>query len=75
MPARNVMAELFGRADSVSGGMGGSMHRPDRERRFMCGYATNLRRRALNCNRHQEVLTWGKSRWNTWPNSCNTGRL
>ena len=39
MPARNAMAELFGRADGVSGGMGGSMHMFDRERRFMGGYA------------------------------------
>ncbi|HKK14567.1 MAG TPA: thiamine pyrophosphate-dependent enzyme [Gammaproteobacteria bacterium] len=34
-----VMAELFGRADGVCGGMGGSMHLFDRERRFMGGYA------------------------------------
>ena len=34
-----VMAELFGRADGMSGGMGGSMHMFDRERRFMGGYA------------------------------------
>ena len=32
------MAELFGRADGMSGGMGGSMHMFDRERRFMGGY-------------------------------------
>lgn len=38
-PAREVMAELFGRADGVSGGMGGSMHIFDAERRFMGGYA------------------------------------
>jgi len=38
-PARQVMAELFGRAMGMSGGMGGSMHMFDRERRFMGGYA------------------------------------
>ncbi len=38
-PARNVMAELFGRADGMSGGMGGSMHMFDAGRRFMGGYA------------------------------------
>ncbi|HUI95848.1 MAG TPA: thiamine pyrophosphate-dependent enzyme [Xanthobacteraceae bacterium] len=38
-PAREVMAELFGRAGGMSGGMGGSMHMFDRERRFMGGYA------------------------------------
>jgi len=38
-PARDVMAELFGRAGGMSGGMGGSMHMFDRERRFMGGYA------------------------------------
>jgi pyruvate dehydrogenase E1 component alpha subunit len=38
-PARNVMAELFGRVDGISGGMGGSMHMFDSERRFMGGYA------------------------------------
>jgi pyruvate dehydrogenase E1 component alpha subunit len=38
-PARNVMAELFGRADGMSGGMGGSMHMFDAQRRFMGGYA------------------------------------
>lgn len=39
VPARQVMAELFGRATGMSGGMGGSMHMFDRERRFMGGYA------------------------------------
>jgi pyruvate dehydrogenase E1 component alpha subunit len=39
VPARNVMAELFGRATGMSGGMGGSMHMFNRERRFMGGYA------------------------------------
>ena len=34
-----VMAELFGRRDGCSRGMGGSMHLFDRERRFMGGYA------------------------------------
>jgi pyruvate dehydrogenase E1 component alpha subunit len=38
-PARNVMAELFGKADGMSGGMGGSMHMFDAKRRFMGGYA------------------------------------
>jgi len=38
VPARAVMAELFGRATGMSGGMGGSMHMFDRERRFMGGY-------------------------------------
>jgi pyruvate dehydrogenase E1 component alpha subunit len=37
-PARNVMAELFGRVDGVSRGRGGSMHMFDLERRFMGGY-------------------------------------
>ncbi len=35
---RNVMAELFGRADGVCKGRGGSMHMFDLERRFMGGY-------------------------------------
>ncbi len=38
-PAREVMAELFGRSTGMSRGMGGSMHMFDRERRFMGGYA------------------------------------
>jgi pyruvate dehydrogenase E1 component alpha subunit len=38
VPPRAVMAELFGRATGMSGGMGGSMHMFDRERRFMGGY-------------------------------------
>ena len=38
-PAREVMAELFGRSTGMSHGMGGSMHMFDRERRFMGGYA------------------------------------
>ena len=38
-PAREVMAELFGRATGMSKGMGGSMHMFDHERRFMGGYA------------------------------------
>ena len=36
-PARNVMAELFGRADGICSGMGGSMHMFDSARRFMGG--------------------------------------
>ncbi len=36
--ARAVMAELFGRKSGCSGGMGGSMHLFDAERRFMGGY-------------------------------------
>ncbi len=39
LSARSIMAELFGRRDGCSGGMGGSMHLFDRERRFMGGYA------------------------------------
>lgn len=39
VPARQVMAELFGRRDGICKGMGGSMHLFDRERRFMGGYA------------------------------------
>jgi pyruvate dehydrogenase E1 component alpha subunit len=38
VPAGKVMAELFGRVDGMSKGMGGSMHMFDRERRFMGGY-------------------------------------
>jgi len=34
VPPRKVMAELFGRATGMSGGMGGSMHMFDRERRW-----------------------------------------
>lgn len=37
-PAGEVMAELFGRASGMSGGMGGSMHMFDHDRRFMGGY-------------------------------------
>ncbi len=39
IPARNIMAELFGRRDGCCKGMGGSMHLFDKERRFMGGYA------------------------------------
>ncbi|WP_041070710.1 thiamine pyrophosphate-dependent enzyme [Thiolapillus brandeum] len=38
VPAEKVMAELFGKRDGCSGGMGGSMHLFDQERRFMGGY-------------------------------------
>jgi len=37
--AKQVMAEIFGRHDGICGGMGGSMHLFDRDRRFMGGYA------------------------------------
>ena len=37
-PANEVMAELFGRVDGVSGGRGGSMHLFDFKRRFLGGY-------------------------------------
>jgi pyruvate dehydrogenase E1 component alpha subunit len=37
-PAREVMAELFGRVGGCSGGRGGSMHLFDWERRFLGGY-------------------------------------
>lgn len=39
VPARVVMAELFGRKTGCSGGLGGSMHLFDAGRRFMGGYA------------------------------------
>lgn len=39
IPAETVMAELFGKKTGCCGGMGGSMHLFDRERRFMGGYA------------------------------------
>ena len=39
VPAGPVMAELFGRREGICGGMGGSMHLFDHERRFMGGYA------------------------------------
>lgn len=38
IPARAVMAELFGKATGCSGGKGGSMHLFDRERHFMGGH-------------------------------------
>lgn len=39
IPARAIMAELYGKKTGVSAGMGGSMHIFDRERRFLGGYA------------------------------------
>lgn len=39
MDPDRVMAELFGRADGVSGGRGGSMHLYDTSKGFMGGYA------------------------------------
>ncbi len=39
IPARQVMAELFGKVGGISHGVGGSMHIFDGERRFMGGYA------------------------------------
>ncbi len=39
IPARALMAELFGKKTGVSSGLGGSMHLFDRERRFLGGYA------------------------------------
>ncbi len=39
VPAREVMAELFGKATGCSGGYGGSMHLFDHARRFLGGYA------------------------------------
>jgi pyruvate dehydrogenase E1 component alpha subunit len=38
VPARAVMAELFGKATGCSGGKGGSMHLFDAEKRFMGGH-------------------------------------
>lgn len=39
VPAKNVMAELFGKVTGTSKGRGGSMHIFDIERHFMGGYA------------------------------------
>jgi len=39
IPPKVVMAELFGKRDGCSKGMGGSMHLFDASRRFMGGYA------------------------------------
>ncbi len=38
VPPRAIMAELFGRADGVAHGKGGSMHLFDRERNFLGGH-------------------------------------
>ena len=39
VPMRAIVAELFGKRDGCSRGLGGSMHLFDAERRFMGGYA------------------------------------
>ncbi len=39
IPMRAIMAELFGKRDGCSHGLGGSMHLFDAERRFLGGYA------------------------------------
>ncbi len=39
VPMRAIVAELFGKYDGCSRGLGGSMHLFDAERRFMGGYA------------------------------------
>ena len=39
IPARQIMAELYGKKTGISGGMGGSMHLFDKSRRFLGGYA------------------------------------
>jgi len=39
IPARQIMAELFGKKPGICGGMGGSMHLFDSTRRFLGGYA------------------------------------
>src|SRR5574341_2121718 len=39
IPARSVMAELYGKATGCSGGKGGSMHLFDASRGFMGGHA------------------------------------
>jgi len=39
IPMRSIMAELFGKRDGCSLGLGGSMHLFDAERRFLGGYA------------------------------------
>jgi pyruvate dehydrogenase E1 component alpha subunit len=39
LPTDAVMAEMFGKATGVCGGMGGSMHLADKEKRFWGGWA------------------------------------
>ncbi len=39
VPARSIMAELYGKADGCSGGKGGSMHLFDVSRNFLGGHA------------------------------------
>jgi pyruvate dehydrogenase E1 component alpha subunit len=39
MPMRTIVAELFGKREGCSRGLGGSMHLFDAERRFLGGYA------------------------------------
>lgn len=39
LPAKAIMAELFGKATGTTGGMGGSMHLFDKSRNFVGGYA------------------------------------
>ena len=67
VPMRAIVAELFGKHDGCSRGLGGSMHLFDAERRFMGGYAivgeTYRYRRGLRCHvsrptRSGDLLLW-----------------